>query len=224
MHCTVASTLQKHPNICKYIQNHTHFAENPAPHRERRSSSKSSKRERRSSSKSSKREAAAVLSEREREHWCSWGMRALTEEEVTAVLEKLYKYIGSKVKFLIHTDNSNKNDKDNEEHHLGNGHRKNKNSKRKRESNGEEDASQLVAGHGREERCVFRLNKNRVFYVKEEILRRAASVSKRKLVSLGTMIGRFTKTERFMLTIQSLDLLAKYAGKKVRIVILQLYA
>ena len=151
-------------------------------------------------------------------------MRALTEEEVTAVLEKLYKYIGSKVKFLINTDNNNKNDKDNEEHHLGNGHRKNKNSKRKRESNGEEDASQLVAGHGREERCVFRLNKNRVFYVKEEILRRAASVSKRKLVSLGTMIGRFTKTERFMLTIQSLDLLAKYAGKKVRIVILQLYA
>ena len=67
-----------------------------------------------------------------------------------------------------------------------------------------------------EERYVFRMNKNRVFYVKEDILRRAATVSKKKLVSLGTMIGRFTKTERFMLTIQSLDVLAKYAGKKVR--------
>ena len=136
-------------------------------------------------------------------------MRALTEEEVTAVLEKLYKYIGAKVKFLIQTGGETKTDRMNEL-----SEKNAKKNKRKREENGEE--MEIMAGK-KNERYVFRLNKNRVFYVKEEILRRAATVSKRKLVSLGTMIGRFTKTERFLLTIQSLDVLAKYAGKKVPI-------
>ena len=72
------------------------------------------------------------------------------------------------------------------------------------------------AGGGEQQRHCFRLNKNRVYYIRESLVRRAARVQRRKLMSLGTQIGKFTKTQNFRLTIHSLDLLARHAKNKVR--------
>ena len=73
-----------------------------------------------------------------------------------------------------------------------------------------------AGGSGEPQRHCFRLNKNRVYYIKESLVRRAARVQRRKLMSLGTQIGKFTKTNNFRLTIHSLDLLARHAKNKVR--------
>ncbi|KAK4415846.1 60S ribosome subunit biogenesis protein NIP7 [Sesamum alatum] len=65
------------------------------------------------------------------------------------------------------------------------------------------------------ERYCFRLQKNRVYYVSESLIKRATNVKRDKLVSLGTQIGKFTKAGKFFLTIQSLNLLAANAKHKV---------
>ena len=41
---------------------------------------------------------------------------------------------------------------------------------------------------------VFRLQKDRVYYVQESIAKFATSVSRQQLMSLGTCFGKFTKT------------------------------
>ncbi|KAL6960631.1 hypothetical protein U1Q18_024146 [Sarracenia purpurea var. burkii] len=64
-------------------------------------------------------------------------------------------------------------------------------------------------------RYCFRLQKNRVFYVSESLVRRATNIKRDKLVSMGTQIGNFTKGDRFRLTIQGLNLLAANAKHKV---------
>ncbi|VFQ76316.1 unnamed protein product [Cuscuta campestris] len=64
-------------------------------------------------------------------------------------------------------------------------------------------------------RYCFRLQKNRVYYVSESIVKRAISIKKDNLISLGTQIGKFTKGDKFHLTIQSLTLLAAHAKHKV---------
>ncbi|GAV74890.1 UPF0113 domain-containing protein [Cephalotus follicularis] len=64
-------------------------------------------------------------------------------------------------------------------------------------------------------RYCFRLNKNRVFYVSESLVKRATNIARSNLVSLGTQIGKFTHGGSFHLTIQSLDLLAANAKHKV---------
>ncbi|CAI5491441.1 unnamed protein product [Closterium sp. NIES-64] len=61
----------------------------------------------------------------------------------------------------------------------------------------------------------LRLQKQRVYYVSEAIMRRATSVSRDHLASLGTCIGKFTKSGSFRLTVTALDLLAAYAKCKV---------
>ncbi|KAL4423664.1 hypothetical protein ABPG75_000965 [Micractinium tetrahymenae] len=63
--------------------------------------------------------------------------------------------------------------------------------------------------------CCLRLQKNRVFYVREELMRRATNVARDKLVALGACIGKFTHSGKFRLTIGALDLLAQYAKYKV---------
>lgn len=62
---------------------------------------------------------------------------------------------------------------------------------------------------------VFRLQKDRVYYVLEEIAKFATSVSRERLMSLGTCFGKFTKTGKFRLHITSLPYLAQYAKYKV---------
>ncbi|KAK1407560.1 hypothetical protein QVD17_39179 [Tagetes erecta] len=64
-------------------------------------------------------------------------------------------------------------------------------------------------------RYCFRLHKNRVYYVSESLVKRATNIKRENLVSLGTNIGKFTKSGKFHLTIQALNLLAANAKHKV---------
>lgn len=72
----------------------------------------------------------------------------------------------------------------------------------------------LVDGSLEDQNCL-RLQKGRVYFVREDIMRRATNVARDKLVSLGTCIGKFTHSGKFRLTIGSLDVLARYAKYKV---------
>ena len=46
---------------------------------------------------------------------------------------------------------------------------------------------------------------------REEIVKRATNVARENLISLGTCIGKFTKSKSFRVHITALDLLAPYA-------------
>ncbi|KAI8825207.1 uncharacterized protein EV422DRAFT_517856 [Fimicolochytrium jonesii] len=61
----------------------------------------------------------------------------------------------------------------------------------------------------------FRLQRDRVFYVSEAIMKRATSVGRDNLLTLGVCFGKFTKTLKFKLHITALDYLAQYAKYKV---------
>mmetsp|Transcript_58594 Transcript_58594/g.186807 ORF Transcript_58594/g.186807 Transcript_58594/m.186807 type:complete len:138 (+) Transcript_58594:91-504(+) len=63
---------------------------------------------------------------------------------------------------------------------------------------------------------VLRLHKQRVFFVREDIMRRATSISRDNLQSFGTCLGKFTHSSKFHLTVSCLDLLAQYVKHKVR--------
>ena len=97
-------------------------------------------------------------------------MRPLTDAETKLVFEKLAKYIGGKLKYLVE----------------------------------------------REDKIyVFRLHRNRVFYCDENLLKYAGHFEKKKLVSFGTCIGKFTKTSKFRIHISALGLISKFAKYKV---------
>jgi 60S ribosome subunit biogenesis protein NIP7 len=97
-------------------------------------------------------------------------MRPLTDEETRIVFEKLAKYVGAKLKFMIE----------------------------------------------REDRVyVFRLHRSRVFYCDEEMIKYAEHFEKKKLISIGTCIGKFTKTGKFRINITALEYLAKFAKYKI---------
>ncbi|EFN52108.1 hypothetical protein CHLNCDRAFT_139408 [Chlorella variabilis] len=72
-----------------------------------------------------------------------------------------------------------------------------------------------LVDRGGEQPYCLRLQKNRVFYVREDIMRRATNVARERLVALGTCIGKFTHSGKFRVTIGALDLLAQYAKYKV---------
>lgn len=62
---------------------------------------------------------------------------------------------------------------------------------------------------------VFRLQKDRVYYVSQTVANFATSVSRQQLMSLGVCFGKFTKTGKFRLHITSLAYLAQHAKYKV---------
>lgn len=64
-------------------------------------------------------------------------------------------------------------------------------------------------------RYVFRLQKNKIYYASESLVRRATNVGRDRLHSIGTCIGKLTKSGHFRLTIHCLDLLAAHARHKV---------
>ncbi|GAB2267760.1 ribosome biosynthesis protein nip7 [Dionaea muscipula] len=64
-------------------------------------------------------------------------------------------------------------------------------------------------------RYCFRLQKNRVYYAGEALVKRATNISRDKLVSLGTQVGKITHGGKFHLTIQCLGILAANAKHKV---------
>ena len=65
------------------------------------------------------------------------------------------------------------------------------------------------------DRYVFRVQKDRVYYVRESLANLATSVSRDKLLTLGTCLGKFTKTGKFRLHITALDVIAPHARYKV---------
>lgn len=54
-----------------------------------------------------------------------------------------------------------------------------------------------------------------MYYVREDIMKRATSVARDQLVSLGVCVGKFTHSDKFRLTIGALELLAAHAKHKV---------
>ncbi|CAO1625470.1 unnamed protein product [Sympodiomycopsis kandeliae] len=62
---------------------------------------------------------------------------------------------------------------------------------------------------------VFRLHKDRVYYVSSHAMKLATSISRPNLSSLGTCFGKFSKTGKFRLHITALDYLIQYAKYKV---------
>jgi 60S ribosome subunit biogenesis protein NIP7 len=62
---------------------------------------------------------------------------------------------------------------------------------------------------------VFRLHKDRVYYVTAQLANLATSLPRATLLSLGTCFGKFSKTGKFRLHVTALDYLAQYATYKV---------
>ena len=54
-------------------------------------------------------------------------------------------------------------------------------------------------------------------------MKRATSIARDQLVSLGVCVGKFTHSDKFRLTIGALELLATYAKHKVRHVAAHLF-
>jgi 60S ribosome subunit biogenesis protein NIP7 len=61
----------------------------------------------------------------------------------------------------------------------------------------------------------FRLHRDRVYYCKEDIMKKAAHFPRKQLISFGTCFGRFSKTQKFRLNVTALDYLAPYAKHKI---------
>ncbi|EFX02568.1 60S ribosome subunit biogenesis protein nip7 [Grosmannia clavigera kw1407] len=65
------------------------------------------------------------------------------------------------------------------------------------------------------DRHVFRLSQGRVYYVLLSLANLATSVARDKLLSLGTCLGKFTKSGKFRLHITALPVLAAHARYKI---------
>ena len=65
------------------------------------------------------------------------------------------------------------------------------------------------------DRYVFRLHASRVYYMPESLANLATSIARSNLLSLGTCLGKFTKTGKFRLHITALDIIAPHARYKV---------
>ncbi|KAI9679673.1 MAG: ribosome biosynthesis protein nip7 [Trizodia sp. TS-e1964] len=70
-------------------------------------------------------------------------------------------------------------------------------------------------GTSASDRHVFRIQNQRVYYVRLSLANLATSVARANLLSLGTAIGKFTKTGKFRLHITALDVIAPHARYKV---------
>jgi 60S ribosome subunit biogenesis protein NIP7 len=66
-----------------------------------------------------------------------------------------------------------------------------------------------------EDRYVFRLHESRVYYVRLSLANLATCIARDKLLSLGTCLGKFTKTGKFRLHITALDVIAPHARYKI---------
>lgn len=72
-----------------------------------------------------------------------------------------------------------------------------------------------ASGDGKADRHVFRIQNSRVYYVRESLANLATSVARTNLLSLGTCLGKFTKTGKFRMHITALDTIAPHARYKV---------
>jgi 60S ribosome subunit biogenesis protein NIP7 len=65
------------------------------------------------------------------------------------------------------------------------------------------------------EQHVFRLHKSRVYYMPLSLANLATSIARQNLLSVGTCLGRFTKTGKFRMHITALEVIAPHARHKV---------
>ena len=65
------------------------------------------------------------------------------------------------------------------------------------------------------DRYVFRLHGSRVYYVRLSLANLATSIPRDNLLSIGTCLGKFTKTGKFRLHITALDVIAPHARYKI---------
>eukprot|EP00056_Hartaetosiga_gracilis_P018489 m.10978 g.10978 ORF g.10978 m.10978 type:complete len:181 (+) comp6788_c0_seq1:82-624(+) len=61
----------------------------------------------------------------------------------------------------------------------------------------------------------FRLHRDRVYYVSEEMVRAGTSIGRENLLSLGTSFGKFNRKGKFRMHVTALTYLAPYALYKV---------
>lgn len=61
----------------------------------------------------------------------------------------------------------------------------------------------------------FCVQKDRCYYVRTDLYKLATSVARINLLSLGTCLGKFTKTGKFKLHVTALDVIAPFAIYKV---------
>lgn len=61
------------------------------------------------------------------------------------------------------------------------------------------------------------LNKQKVYYARKELLKKATAIPKKSLMGVGTCLGRFTKSDNFWLKITCLHLLGLYSVNKVKV-------
>lgn len=73
----------------------------------------------------------------------------------------------------------------------------------------------LVDSSSSETHHVFRLQKDRVYYVSDKIANLATSVARPNLMSIGICLGKFTKTGKFKLHVTALPILSQHAKYKV---------
>ncbi|PSK34956.1 60S ribosome subunit bioproteinsis protein nip7 [Elsinoe australis] len=115
-------------------------------------------------------------------------MRALTEPETQTLFKKLANYTGRSLNHLL-TDTAPVPSTAN----------------KKRKQNEEGD------------RHVFRISHSRVYYVRESLAGLATSIARPNLLSLGTCLGKFTRTGQFRMHITALDVIAPHARYKVHV-------
>ncbi|MCJ1325992.1 ribosome biosynthesis protein nip7 [Thelotrema lepadinum] len=120
-------------------------------------------------------------------------MRSLTEDETRKLFEKLASYTGRSLNQLIASPSSD---------------------------GPSADPSALSSqknpkSSAKHEQYVFRLHKDRVYYCSLAIANLATSIPRANLSSLGTCVGKFTKTGKFRLHITALDIIAPHARYKV---------
>ncbi|KAI9706741.1 MAG: ribosome biosynthesis protein nip7 [Bogoriella megaspora] len=65
------------------------------------------------------------------------------------------------------------------------------------------------------DRYVFRIQGSRVYHLPLSLANLATSISRDNLLSIGTCLGKFTKTGKFRLHITALDVIAPHARYKV---------
>ncbi|KAK7970339.1 hypothetical protein PG984_001634 [Apiospora sp. TS-2023a] len=65
------------------------------------------------------------------------------------------------------------------------------------------------------DRYVFRVQKDRVYYVLLSMANLATTVARENLLSLGTCLGKMTKTGKFKLHITALPILAEHSRYKI---------
>jgi len=61
----------------------------------------------------------------------------------------------------------------------------------------------------------FRVQKERVFYISERVLKVACNVPRDQLLMMGVCFGKFTKSGKFRLQVTALDQIAPYAKAKL---------